>query len=348
MAPLISPAAQAALGLSSIALGVAIGRRAIRPEYSFRGRTVVITGASRGLGLELARQLAAEGARLWLIARSPEALATTAEELRRHGAARFVETIAADLRFEEQIDRAVERIMRSGDAVDVLVNNAGTIEVGPFEHATIEDFADSIDTHFWAPLLLIRKLLPHIPRHGEGRIVNVSSIAGRFAVPHLAPYVAGKFALTGLSETLRAELAKSGIAVTTVTPGLMRTGSYVSVRLRGRHSDEFRWFAALLTTPLTSMQTSRAASQIITAVRRKRAVVTPGWQARAAQTIAAVAPGALDAVNAAVDRWLLPPPTGDGGGDQARLAATVDPGAVRHLLSRRRRREYHQPAPTWD
>lgn len=346
MARPLSSGAHAALGLSSLAVGLALGRRALRPRYSFRGRAVVITGGSRGLGLELARQLAAEGARLWLIARAPDALAEAAGELRRDGT--FVETISADLRFEDQIDRAVERVLRGGDTVDVLINNAGTIEVGPFEHTTVEDFEDSLDTHFWAPLHLIRKLLPHMPHDGGGRIVNISSIGGRMPVPHLAAYVAGKFALTGLSETLRAELAKSGIAVTTVTPGLMRTGSYVNVRLRGQHGDEFRWFAAMIATPLTSMQTRRAAAQIINAARRGKATVTPGWQARLAQAMVSVAPNTLDAVNAATDRWLLPRPAPNGDGDAARLAADVDPGRIKYLLSGRTRRRHHQRQPDWD
>jgi short-subunit dehydrogenase len=335
------------LGLAALALGLAIGRQALRAgaRYSFRNRTVVITGGSRGLGLELARQLADEGARLWLVARSPQALQEAAEELRTRGG--FVETVAADIRHEDDIDRVVERVLRAGDVVDVLINNAGVIEVGPFEHAQIEDFEDSLATHFWAPLHLIRKLLPHLRREGEGRIVNISSIGGRVAVPHLSAYAAGKFALTGLSETLRAELVKSGIYVTTVTPGLMRTGSYVNVRLRGQHADEFRWFAAMAATPLTSMSTRRAASQILDAVRHKRALVAPGWQSRVAQVAAAVAPNTTSGIEAMVDR-VLPAPTDSPAAHEARVAAEVDPGAVKNLLSESTRRNYRQQRPAWN
>lgn len=332
-----------ALGISALAFGVAMLRRR-RPAYSFEGRTVVITGGSRGLGFQLARQLADEGARLWLIARSPDGLDVAAADLRRSGAA--VDTIVADLRRVGDIDRATERILREAGQVDVLINNAGTIEVSPFAHARLDDFMDSIDTHFWAPLHLIRRLLPHMPA-GEARIVNISSIGGRFGVPHLAAYSAGKFALTGLSETLRVELAKSGIHVTTVTPGLMRTGSYVNVRLRGSHAEELRWFSALLITPLTSMDAGRAASQILDAVRRRQAAVTPGWQARMAQGIAAVAPNVFAAVSHAADRWLLPGPAADANADEARLAARVDPGAIKQWLSPDTRRRNHQPEPLW-
>ena len=345
----MQPTTRISVGLSSLALGLVLARHAwrARHRYSFRGRTVVITGGSRGLGLAMARQFADEGARVWLIARTRETLHEAADELRARGAT-FVETVAADIRDEAEIDRVVERILRAGDVIDVLVNNAGLIEVGPFEHAKIEDFEDSLAVHFWAPLHLIRKLLPHLRRSGEGRIVNISSIGGRLGVPHLASYAAGKFALTGLSETLRAELHKSGIYVTTVTPGLMRTGSYVNVRLRGQHPDEFRWFAAMSATPLTSMQASRAAAQIIEAVRDGRATVSPHWQARAAHVFAAVAPNTTSAVTSMVDRAVLPPPSADHAADTARLAGDVDPGAIKRVLWDETRRKYHQPRPVWN
>ena len=342
-----SDTTQTALGLSSIALGLALACHALtqRPQYSFRDRTVIITGGSRGLGLELARQLAREGARLWLVARSEEALHAAAAELRDSGAS--VQTIAADIRHPDDVSAIVDRVVTAGRGIDVLINNAGILEVGPFEHTRRKDFEDSLATHFWGPLELIRLSLPHLRRSGDGRIINISSIGGRVAVPHLAAYAAGKFALTGLSETLRAELAKSGVRVTTVTPGLMRTGSYVNVRLRGRHQDEFRWFAAMSATPLTSMRTRRAASQILAAARKGRATLTPGWQARAAQIAAAVAPNTMAAMSACADRVALPAPAADPAADQARLAADVDPGRIKAVLSEQTRRNHHQPRPVW-
>ena len=335
------------LGLTSLAAGALLATRAWRRShrYSFRDRTVVITGGSRGLGLALARRLASEGARIWLIARSPQALQEAADDLRDRGAP-FVETIAADVRHEADIDRVVARVLRAGDTIDVLINNAGVIEVGPFDHAQIEDYDDSLKTHFWAPLHFIRKLLPHFRRGGEGRILNISSIGGRVGVPHLSAYAAGKFALTGLSEVLRAELSTQGIYVTTATPGLMRTGSYVNVRVRGRHEDEFRWFAAMSATPLTSMAAARAATQIIEAVREGRAAVSPTWQARAAEIASAVAPNTTAAIESLANR-LLPSPDERGSGDTAKLAASVDPGVIKSVLPAATRRNYHQQRPIW-
>ena len=115
--------------------------------------------------------------------------------------------------------------------IDVLINNAGIIEVGPVEDQPLETFEKAMQTNFFGALHMIQAVLPHmLARHraGErraGAIVNIASIGGKFAMPHLLPYVASKFALVGLSEGLHAELRGRGIRVTTVCPGLMRTGS---------------------------------------------------------------------------------------------------------------------------
>ena len=341
-----SPSVRLLAAASALASAYLVTRRLTsRTNYSFRDRTVVITGGSRGLGLAMARCFADEGARVWLIARSADGLATAAEDIAsRHGRVR---TVIADIRKPDDVQRIVTMIVADGHPIDVLVNNAGIIEVGPVEHAQEEDFRDSLATHFWGPLDLIRAALPHMRRQGEGRILNISSIGGRIAVPHLAAYACGKFAFTGLSETLRAELKKQGILVTTVTPGLMRTGSYVNVKLRGRHAEELRWFTAMSATPLTSMKAIRAARQIVEACRQGRATLTTTWQARLATVVNALAPETFAALNAAADRTLLPQPTSSPRGDSLRPGTTVDPGAVRTILPAETRRQHAQPEPAW-
>jgi short-subunit dehydrogenase len=329
---------------SAVAAGY-IAARYLRTDYSFHDRTVILTGGTRGLGLAMARCFVQEGARVWLVARSTDELASAASELA--GSTGWVRTIAADIRRPDHVSRIVDTVVAARDRIDVLVNNAGVIEVGPVEHSKLEDFQDAFATHFWGPLDLIRACLPHLTRNGEGRILNIASIGGRIAVPHLAAYNASKFALVGLSETLRAELRKEGILVTTVTPGLMRTGSYVNVKLRGSHPDEFRWFAAMSATPLTSMNAARAARKIVDACRHGRATLTPGMQARVAIIANALAPNLFAAINAAVDRMLLPQPQATPRADAARLASEVDPGAVKAMLPERTRRHYHQPQPVW-
>jgi NAD(P)-dependent dehydrogenase (short-subunit alcohol dehydrogenase family) len=345
MIRLDSSSARLLAGASALAAAAFAARRLSRRDYSFRDRTVLITGGTRGLGLAMARRFADEGARVWLIARSTEELREAADELAARGG--WVRTVAADITRPHHVGRIVDTVVADGDRIDVLVNNAGIIEMSPVEHATREDFEDALATHFWGPLDLIRASLPHMRRNGEGRILNISSIGGRVALPHLAAYTASKFALVGLSESLRAELMKEGILVTTVTPGLMRTGSYVNVKLRGRHTDELKWFTAMSATPLTSMRADRAARMIVEGCRHGRATLTPGVQARVAVLLNALAPNLLAALNATVDRTLLPSPTDNIGAERGREATEVDPGFVKKILPEQTRREYHQPQPAW-
>src|SRR5206468_5445072 len=209
--------------------------RAIRTAwYRLRGRVVVISGGSRGLGLVLARYVCARGGgNVALIARDPEELARAKADLAPHGS--VVLTIECDLLDAEQIRPAVRRIIDRFGKIDILINNAGIIEVGPLEHMTPEDFERAMQLHFWAPFELISRVVPEMRIWGGGRIVNISSIGGKVAVPHLAPYSASKFALTGFSDAIRAELARDNIHVTTVAPGMMRTGSHVNARFKGKH-----------------------------------------------------------------------------------------------------------------
>lgn len=344
MIRLDTPSARLLAGASAVAAAWFAARRLTRRDYSFRDRAVVITGA-RGLALAMARHLVDEGARVWLVARSMDELSSAADELTARGG--WVRTVCADIRRPDHVSRVIDTIAASGQRIDVLINNAGTIEVGPVEHAKLEDFQDALATHFWGPLDLIRATLPHLRANGDGRIVNISSIGGRVPVPHLTAYTASKFALVGLSESLRAELMKDGVLVTTVTPGLMRTGSYVNVKLRGRHADELRWFTAMSATPLTSMRADRAARMIVEACREGRATLTPGVQAKLAVLLHALAPNVYASLNATVDRALLPRPDPSARGDRARLGTDVDPGAVKAILRKGTRRAYHQPQPAW-
>ena len=293
-----------------VALAVCAGALAgfmRRPRASFRNRTVVITGGSRGLGLALARVFANEGARVALLARSPDQLTAARRELAARGAE--VLAVRCDIRDRTAVDAAVGEIVRQFGAIDVLVNNAGVIQVTPFEHARLEDFRDSLDTHFWGPLYLIRACLPLFAYQGGGRIVNIASVGGRVAVPHLMPYTVGKFALVGFSEALRAELWRHGVRVTTVTPHLMRTGSHRNVLVRGQHEKEATWFALGTASRLTAINADRAARQIVEAARAGRSSVSPGWMGRAAALAQAIAPGLASALAAAAVRFVLPSPS---------------------------------------
>jgi short-subunit dehydrogenase len=287
-----------------LAGGYAVARVAIAAarRYDFRNRLIVITGGSRGLGLVMARQLAAEGAALVLCARDEEELAAAAEELRRRGP--FVATYVCDLADCSDIERLFNRVRREIGSVDVLVNNAGIIQVGPHETMTLEDYDQAMAVHFWAPLLCLDHVLPDMRRRGEGRIVNISSIGGEIGVPHLVPYCASKFALNGLSQSLRTELVKDGIYLTTVCPGLMRTGSPRNALFKGRHRAEYAWFSVSNSMPLITMNVERAARQIINACRYGRARITLSLPAKLGAIANTLAPELTADVNGIFARLL--------------------------------------------
>jgi NAD(P)-dependent dehydrogenase (short-subunit alcohol dehydrogenase family) len=276
-----------AVGLGALMLAQAWRRRG---AYDFASRSVVITGGSRGLGLVMARELADEGARLTLIARDADELARAADDIHTRQPFADVLTVVADVRRRDDAERAIAQAIERYGRVDVLINNAGVIQVGPIDHMKLEDYEDAMATHFWGPLHMVVSALPHMRRQGEGRVVNISSIGGRISVPHLLPYSASKFALVGLSDGLRIELARHNIVVTTVCPGLMRTGSPVNAMFKGRRPQEYAWFAIADSLPLASIAANRAARQIIGACRRGDAELVITVQAKLAILARTLAP----------------------------------------------------------
>jgi NAD(P)-dependent dehydrogenase (short-subunit alcohol dehydrogenase family) len=298
-----------AAGAAALFAGAKLARA--RHAIDFGGRVVVITGGSRGLGLVLARKLAARGARLVLLARDDREL-DRAKRLLEEEHAASVLTIRCDVRRWPEVRAAVEQILAECGVVDVLINNAGVIQVGPLEHMHHEDFENAMATHFWGPLHLMLELIPSMRRRGFGRIVNISSIGGRIGVPHLAPYCASKFALAGLSDSVRAELAGDGIRVTTVSPGLMRTGSPINADMKGQHEAEYAWFAIADALPGLSIAAERAADQILSACAHGDPELTITVQARAAVVLNAVAPAWLAGMMMMASRF-LPGPDGQQG-----------------------------------
>jgi NAD(P)-dependent dehydrogenase (short-subunit alcohol dehydrogenase family) len=258
---------QAALAAGALALGGAFLSRGLRGlrRVNFSGRSVLIAGGSRGLGLLIARQLAREGALLTIAARDEAELERAREELESRGYHVHVET--CDMGQRDQAERLVHQTVERHGRLDLLINNAGIMKVGPIDHMRHEDFEEAMNVHFWGPLHTSLAALPAMRRQGGGRIVNISSIGGKIGVPHLTPYCASKFALTGLSDSLRAELARDRIYVTTVCPGMMRTGSPFNAWFKGRHRDEFTWFTISDSIPLMSVDGHRAAWQVIDAAR---------------------------------------------------------------------------------
>jgi short-subunit dehydrogenase len=293
------------LGAAAAATAYAVRQRR---RMDFAGKTVVIAGGSRGLGLELARGFAKDGAHVVLLARNRSQLAEAARELREAEAS--VDILACDISKEDDVRVNIESIIREFKRIDVLINVAGIIQVGPCEHMQLNDFADAMNVHFWGPLYLMREVIPHMKGEGHGRIVNIASIGGKVAVPHLVPYAASKFALVGLSEGMRTELAKDAIYVTTVCPGLMRTGSHLNALFKGQHKKEFALFS--MANSLFSTSSNQAARQIIEACRygSSEIIITP--QAKLLRLVKGLCPTLVIEGLSLVSRLLPGASTADG------------------------------------
>jgi NAD(P)-dependent dehydrogenase (short-subunit alcohol dehydrogenase family) len=309
-----------ALGAGALLVGAWITARAVRAaRYTLRDKVVLITGGSRGLGLVLARHICARGGNVALIARDRQELARAKADLVQRGGK--VMTVECDLCDPAQIESAVRHIIDRFGKINVLINNAGIIEVGPLEHMSREDFERAMRLHFWAPYELISQVVPEMRLWGGGRIVNISSIGGKVAVPHMASYSASKFALTGFSDAIRAELARDNIYVTTVAPGMMRTGSHVNAKFKGRHDAEFAWFSASAAAPLISMNADRAARKILAACRRGQPSLTLTFAARGVIVGNALFPNLTGYAMKIVNRFL--PDAAGGNGSQSRAGSEL-------------------------
>jgi len=297
-----------------VAAGIAAGLAATilkrrRSSIDFRGQNVFVAGGSRGLGLLLAREFLRRGANVAISARDADELARAEKQLTANGGK--VLTIEADMTMRDEADAAVARAESHFGSVDVLVNNAGTIAVGPLETMTIDDYRNSINTHFWGPYFAIMAVLPEMQKRRGGRIVNISSIGGKISVPHLLPYSVGKFALTGFSEGLRSELLKDKVYVTTVCPGLMRTGSPRNAFFKGNNEAEYAWFSISDALPLISISANRAARSIVDACARGDAEVVLSVPAKLATLVHGMFPDMTIDILGFINQ-LLPAPGGIG------------------------------------
>jgi short-subunit dehydrogenase len=296
-------------GLSAAAIATSVWRNR-RGSYTLAGRTVLITGGSRGLGLVLARRAVAEGARVAICARDEQELARAQRDLLRYGGTGAqVLALARDLTNAQEVESLVQEVEQKLGGIDVLVNNAGVIVGGPLENLDTRDFEEAMNTHFWAPFHTMQAVLPGMKQRGEGRIVNISSLGGKVAIPHLSAYSASKFALVGLSEGFRAELNQYGIYVTTVCPGLLRTGSAENADVKGQHEKEYAWFAIADALPGFTMSAEQAARRIWNAMRRGDAELILSLPAKLLAGFHGLAPGTTTDVLAWVNRAL--PATGE-------------------------------------
>lgn len=293
-----------ALGAACYAAATAYVR-AMR-KFDLRDKVVLITGGSRGLGLVLAREFASRGARVAVCARNRAELSNVETDFHRWG--NTLLALECDVTDRAQVEQMISTVERDLGSIDVLVNNAGTILVGPLDNHRIEDFEHAMRTNFWAALYTTFAVLPAMKRRQSGRIVNVGSIGSKLAVPHLLAYSASKFALYGFSQGLRAEVAKDGICVTTAVPGLMRTGSPRHVETKGNHEKEYTWFILSDSMPGLSMSAVRAARKIVDACVAGRGEVQIGLPAKLISKAAALAPNVVGSILSVTNAWVMPEP----------------------------------------
>jgi short-subunit dehydrogenase len=297
--------------LAAAGFGTALAAREVVRQVrqaDLRGQTALITGGTRGLGLLLAREFVRQGCRVAICARDPQELERARQDLEARGAE--VLAVRCDVSERFQVEKFVQEATDRFGGVDILVNNAGMIQVGPIQTLEPKDFEDALRVMFWGVLYPVLAVLPQMLERRTGRIANITSVGGKVSVPHLLPYNCAKFAAVGFSEGLRAELRGQGVTVTTIVPGLMRTGSFVNAYFKGQQEEEYRWFSLGASLPLLSMDAERAARQIVAAVRRGDSERILSVPAKLLATFHGLFPGLTADLLALADRLVLPTPQG--------------------------------------
>lgn len=303
-----------AVVLGAAALGVAagVGKAVLKARQNFdlKNKVVLITGGSRGLGLILARLIASEGARIALCARDSGELEAARQDLIERGTLpQNVFIHRCDITDPAQVTQTARAVRAHFGPIEVLINNAGIIQVGPAETQTDADYEEAMQTNFWGAYHFVQAVLPDMRARRAGRIVNVSSIGGLVSIPHMLPYSTAKHALVGFSEGLRAELVRDGIQVTTVCPGTIRTGSPTNAFFKGQHKKEYEWFTLGDSLPGASQSADATAKQIVRAMKAGEAFLVTSAAAQALSLAHNLLPGATATAMGLVNRLL---PDADG------------------------------------
>lgn len=279
-------------------------------KLQLKGKVVLITGGSRGLGLVLARQLAKQGANVTICARSQDELDKAVEQANHLGGK--IMAVRCDVADKAAVEKMIDEITATHGKIDILINNAGIIQVGPATLMRTQEYKEALDIILWGAINTTLAVMPQMRARRSGHIVNITSIGAKISVPHLLPYSTAKFALAGFSEGLNVSLKEDNVHVTTVYPGLMRTGSHHHIEVLGEKSKEFSWFSILGTHPLLSVNAEKAASIIISAFRRGKAEVIISAPAKIAVKLKAMHPQFMTNILSTVN-YLLPTAKGTRG-----------------------------------
>lgn len=259
-----------------------------RHSGRLNGSVALVTGGTRGLGLQVAREFGATGAAVVVCGRNRDNLDRAVADLADRGI--DAHGVLCDVTDREQVRALVGETIERFGRLDAVVNNAGVMRVGPADAMEDAYFTESMDIMYWGPFNVAREALPHL-RRTEGALVNITSVGAYLTVPHLLPYSVAKHASAALSEGLAAETAGTGVRVTTVVPGLMRTGSHRGVLFIGEPEREYTWFALLAGMPLLSVDSRRAARRIVGAAASGRGFVTLHPTTRLGMAARGLAPG---------------------------------------------------------
>lgn len=302
------------------------------PAVSANRGVALVAGASRGLGLLIARELGRRGYHPVITARDADELETAVRILGVAG----VEATSrvCDVRDHQALESLVSDVEDSLGPIEVAIHVAGVIQVGPLDSLTREHFEQAIDIMAWGPVNLALSVLPGMRGRRRGRIGTIASVGGLVSVPHLLPYSTAKFAAVGFTNGLRAELAGSGVTATTVAPGLMRTGSHLNAEFSGDQAAEYAWFAPGASLPLVSMDAERAAARIVDGLLRGRSIVILTPLAKIGARVAGLAPATTAAVMGLVSRALPgAPPTSTGTVDGHTARSRLHSPVVERLTS---------------
>jgi short-subunit dehydrogenase len=249
-------------------------------------RRILLTGASRGVGRELAREFARRHAQLLLVARSGDPLQSLVPELLSLGA-RSAAAFVGDVTDSDFRATVIGKIHKSWQGLDVLVNNAGVSAHGHFDAHDEAVLRQIMEVNFYAPTELTRLSLPLLAEGDDPVIVNIGSILGHRGMPHNSEYSASKFALRGWTEALRTELYGRGIDVLLVSPGTIDSEFFDHLLAK---SDWIPWGKQKGISP------SAAARQIVRAIELRRTEIYPNWRGRLLVAVNRWAPRLVDRV----------------------------------------------------
>ena len=312
-------------------VGLAFGYSLFKRKPSIAGQVALITGGSRGLGLRLAEEFSLRGCKIAICARNEVELAEAKRLLVERGC-RDVFAHTCDVSDQDQVETMVRAVKRHHGRIEILVNNAGQIRVGPLANMTMKDFNDAMGVMFWGVVHCSLAVLPEMEARRQGRIATIASVGGKVSIPHLLPYSCAKHAAVAFSEGLHAEVAKSGIKVTTIAPGLMRTGSHKKAEFKGQQEKEAAWFSLGATLPVVSMDIDRAAVQIVDAIVRGESERILSPQASLLARMNGALPGMIPEILGLVEQF-MPKGTNNLKSISDGNKATGDMGSIFGLLT---------------